>query len=52
MRVDGDSPVTILPPSEEQEALKMRELGAEGMKKNYDDLEAGVEQGLQFVGAC
>lgn len=49
--VSGEGPLTIIPPSEEQEALKKRELGTDGMKKNYDDLAAGMEQGLQFVGA-
>lgn len=50
-KVTGQGAVTIIPPSEEQEALKKRELGTEGMKKSYDELEAGLEQGLQFLGA-
>lgn len=48
--VSGERPLTILGPSEEQEALRKRELGVEGMQKNYDDLEAGIEQGLQLIG--
>ncbi len=48
--VSGVAPVTILTPSEEQEAEKKRVLGTEGMKKNYDDLEAGVGMGVQFIG--
>ena len=48
--VAGVAPVTIIAPSEEQEAKKKRELGTEGMKKNYDDLEAGVGAGVQFIG--
>jgi hypothetical protein len=48
--VGGEAPVTILAPSEEQERLKTRQLGTEGVKKNYDDLEAGVESAVQFIG--
>lgn len=44
-------PITIIAPSEEQEAKKKkREFGTQGMKKNYDDLEAGIGQGVQFIG--
>ncbi|KIW90425.1 uncharacterized protein Z519_09070 [Cladophialophora bantiana CBS 173.52] len=52
--VSGDAPVTELPPSEEQEEQKKRTLGREGMKRNYDDLGAGLEQAgqvVQFIGA-
>lgn len=48
--VSGVAPVTILAPSEEQEEQKARELGTQGMKKNYDDLEAGFGQVMQFIG--
>ena len=48
--ISGEAVVTVLPPSEEQEERKERELGSAGMKKNYDDLEAGVEQTVQFIG--
>ncbi|KAI0154526.1 hypothetical protein GGR57DRAFT_465970 [Xylariaceae sp. FL1272] len=43
---EGSVPITVLPPCEQQESLKMRELGAEGMKKNYDDLARAAEIGL------
>ena len=48
--VSGNYPVKVLAPSEEQEGKKVRELGTAGMKKNYDDLEAGAGQAIQFIG--
>ena len=48
--IRGEAPVTVLAPSEEQEAIKTRELGTQGMKKNYDDLEAGAGQVIQIIG--
>ncbi|KPI39356.1 uncharacterized protein AB675_5244 [Cyphellophora attinorum] len=47
--LSGTSPLTILAPSEQQEEQKMRELGIEGMKKNYDDLMAGLESGFSIL---
>ncbi|KAI1264445.1 hypothetical protein F5Y18DRAFT_81770 [Xylariaceae sp. FL1019] len=43
---EGSVPVTVLPPSEQQESLKMQELGTEGMKKSYDDYARAAEIGL------
>ena len=48
--VSGEAPVKVLAPSEQQEEKKKRELGNEGMKRNYDDLEAGVGAATQFIG--
>jgi hypothetical protein len=47
--VGGSADVTVLSPSEEQEARKKRELGQDGMKKNYDDLVSGLDMALGFV---
>lgn len=49
-QIGGEAPVTVLAPSEAQEREKERQLGREGMKKNYDDLEAGLGQAIQFIG--
>ena len=40
--MNGVVPITNIALSEEQEAKKKRELGMQGMKKNYDDLKAGL----------
>ncbi|KAI0197462.1 hypothetical protein F4808DRAFT_438735 [Astrocystis sublimbata] len=44
--VEGAAPVIVLPLSEQQERLKMQELGTEGMKRNYDDLARAADIGL------
>ena len=46
----GEYPVRVMPPSEEQESQKKRELGTQGMKKNYDDLEQALGAAVQFIG--
>ena len=48
--INGETPVTILAPSEEQEESKERQLGTAGMKKNYNDLEEGFGAAMQFIG--
>ncbi|KAL9079994.1 MAG: hypothetical protein Q9157_001191 [Trypethelium eluteriae] len=48
--VSGEPVVTVLAPSEEQEEMKMRQLGTEGMKKSHDELEAGAEAAINLVG--
>ena len=48
--ISGDYPVVILAPSEEQESQKKRELGTQGMKKNYDDLEQAIGVATQVIG--
>ena len=48
--VSGEPQVTVLPPSEEQEEIKKRQLGKDGMKKSHDELEAGVDVALNVVG--
>jgi hypothetical protein len=50
MEVGAQMPLTVLAASEEQEAIRKRELGVEGVKRNYDDLEDWGIQGLQFLG--
>ena len=46
----GEFPVRVIAPSEEQESQKKRELGTQGMKKNYDDLEQALGAAVQFIG--
>ena len=46
----GEYPVVVVAPSEEQESQKTREMGTEGMKKNYDDLEQGFGAAMQIIG--
>ncbi|KAH6646042.1 hypothetical protein BKA67DRAFT_583041 [Truncatella angustata] len=41
--VAGRGNVTVLPPSEEQEVRKKRELGKDGMQRNHDDLMGALE---------
>ena len=48
--ISGDYPVVIIAPSEEQESQKKRELGTQGMKKNYDDLEQAIGVATQVIG--
>ncbi|MCJ1399588.1 hypothetical protein MMC11_002790 [Xylographa trunciseda] len=48
--ISRDNPVIIVAPSEEQESQKTRELGTQGMKKNYDDLEQGFGVVMQVIG--
>jgi hypothetical protein len=48
--ISGDYPVVVVAPSEEQESQKKRELGTEGMKKNYDDLEQALSVATQVIG--
>lgn len=50
--------ITILPPSEQQEAKKKEALGQEGMQKTYDDImialdnvSTGLEMGLELLQA-
>ena len=43
-------PVKVLAPSEEQEAIKASELGAEGMKRNHEELMEGVGTAIEVVG--
>lgn len=49
-QVSGEAPVTVMAPSEEQEENKKRQLGNEGMKRNHDDMEAGLGSAVQFIG--
>ncbi|KAL9090664.1 MAG: hypothetical protein Q9165_005152 [Trypethelium subeluteriae] len=49
--VGGEPGVTVLAPSEEQEQMKMKKLGRyRGMEKSYDELKAGREAAVDFVG--
>jgi hypothetical protein len=50
MEVGAQTPLTVLAASEQQEAIRKQELGSEGVKRNYDDLEDWGVQGLQFLG--
>lgn len=46
----GNYPVVVMAPSEEQESQRKRELGTQGMRKNYDDLEQGFGVVIQIIG--